>query len=231
MILISIFNDMPEEFFLMDLKKKAEFDISNQSNPFYRLMKRYYLEKGDYERSAISELAFTELGWQNNKNDISKDIINSFWTTFTSALVFEAKANDWRAKNGDLFYTFDKINCLLYTVWNPDTKKYGSFNLTKEKYSEIVLDSEKIYKTHAEYILKKYPRFKSLASLSDSIANFMPCPPLCYNSIKGTHPEIKDYLNLMIDKIQSCIDQDRCLNTVSKKDLKNWHQQKQNVRI
>jgi len=104
-ILISIFNDMPEEFFLMDLKKKAEFDISNQSNPFYRLMKRYYLEKGDYERSAISELAFTELGWQNNKNDISKDIINSFWTTFTSALVFEAKANDWRAKNGDLFYT------------------------------------------------------------------------------------------------------------------------------
>lgn len=58
----------------------------------------------------------------------------------------------------------------------------------------------------------------------------MPCPGYPYNLIKGCLTDVKDYLNLMVDKIQACIDSNEDLiyysgkykNTLKLEKLNEW---------
>lgn len=58
----------------------------------------------------------------------------------------------------------------------------------------------------------------------------MPCPGYPYNLVKGCLIDVKDYLNLMVDKIQACIDSKDDLiyyneeygNTIKLEKLNEW---------
>ena len=51
-----------------------------------------------------------------------------------------------------------------------------------------------------------WKKVEQLSKLSDSLSNFMPHPGYPFNQAKGCIIEVVDSLNLMIDKIQECID-------------------------
>jgi len=76
------------------------------------------------------------------------------------------------------------------------------------------------------YDIKLSEKLLELASLTHSFANFMPCPGQNYNTTKGLNPEIRDDFNLMINKIQSCIDKRTFLENregnISLENLLNW---------
>ncbi|MFZ3579518.1 hypothetical protein [Virgibacillus sp. DJP39] len=197
-----------EKFLLFDIKLWVEETVASLSNPFHRIIKRYELGTGDYENSILAETAFIRLGWSNN----SKDIINSFWGTFTCALVEQSKENSWtysdvsKGQCTDSLYDFDNDFKITYCAWNPTTKLWGKFVFSKNKFGEKFFAENNLHREKAEFLLDKYPEFIDYADICDSIANFTPCPSYPYNSLKGFLPDVKDYLNLMVDKIQECID-------------------------
>ncbi|WP_430788359.1 hypothetical protein VBD025_00750 [Virgibacillus flavescens] len=191
-----------------DIKLWVEKNIASLPNSFERIMKRYELGKGDYENSILADMVFSRLGWVN----VSKDIKNSFWGTFTCALVKLSEENNWtyssasRNKCTDSMYSFDNDYNIMYCSWNPDTERWGKFPLSKKKFGEKISSSKNIHQEKIPTLLKEFPEFRELSNICDSIANFMPCPDYPFNSVKGCLDDVKDYLNLMIDKIQNCID-------------------------
>lgn len=197
-----------ENFLLFDMKLWVEKTVAILPNSFHRIMKRYELGSGDYENSILAESAFIRLGWSNN----SKDIINSFWGTFTCALVELSKENDWtysdvsKGKCMDSLYAFDNDFNIMYCTWNPKKNSWGKFVFSKKKFGKKFFVKNNLHREKAEFLLDKYPEFINFSNVCDSIANFMPCPNYPYNSLKGLLPDVKDYLNLMVDKIQECID-------------------------
>ena len=79
---------------------------------------------------------------------------------------------------------------------------------------------------NSEVIFKK---LEEVAELSDSLSNYMPHTGYPFNQAKGCLLDVADYLNLMVDKIQECIDKnidlkygDRSYETVELKALKSW---------
>lgn len=84
-----------------------------------------------------------------------------------------------------------------------------------------------------DYIFKDdsiFPLLKEIAELTDSLSNFTPHPGYPFNQAKGLLNDILDNLNLMVDKIQACVDNDVQLQygkepyqTVKLEQLKKWH--------
>ena len=54
------------------------------------------------------------------------------------------------------------------------------------------------------------------SELSDSLSNFTPHPGYPFNQAKGCITEVVDSLNLMVDKIQECIDNEDNLEYIEK---------------
>lgn len=71
---------------------------------------------------------------------------------------------------------------------------------------------------------------EKFARMTHSFGNFMPCPCNEFNTAKGFLNDVKDFLPLMIDKIEKCIANKICLEyqdngknvTVSLKILESW---------
>ena len=75
-------------------------------------------------------------------------------------------------------------------------------------YNKAIYDEECILKELFNEIKKKdiYKKLEEVAELLDSLSNFTPHPGYPFNQAKGCLSDLADSLNLMIDKVQACID-------------------------
>ena len=83
------------------------------------------------------------------------------------------------------------------------------------------------YKSFIDKTIEIFPELEELAAISDSISNFSPCPVHPFNSMKGLLPDVCDFLNLFVDKIQKCVDTNVGLEydklSVTADDIRAWH--------
>lgn len=218
----SIFRDM-----------KINDGLQMYFDPIARMMKRYELKKGSYEYSPWVQTFFDELQWCSN----TKDIITPFWRIFASALVFcskqhEISRGEWKTDNVRPTYIWDDKNCLRYrTEYNKRDNNIG-LPISKKKIGSKYHERNT---NHYEFIRKSVLLFKGLeelAEITDSMANFAPCPEIPFNKLKGILPDVCDFLNLMIDKIQLCVDLNTGIEYVDYKgnvyianaiQVKEWH--------
>lgn len=212
-----------------DIKK---YDGLHEYAPIPRIMKRYELVKGDYEYCEYTAKLFDKLNWESR----TKDIITPFWRILTAALVyysskFELYRGKWRTDIVRPTYLFNH-KCIYYrTEFN---KRDGTVGLPLSKLKIGTKYFEEESTIHFEYVnavALKYNGLSSLAEITDSIANFAPCPDSPFNSLKGLLPDVCDFINLMIDKLQYCIDNNVCIDLNFKNDkihaninkIREWH--------
>ena len=171
---------------------KIRDGLSIYTNEIDRIFKRYQLKKGDYEYSVITTDFFEAIGWNNQSY---RDIITPFWRLFTAALAFyssehEFKRGAWKDTEVDPTYILDNDNFLRYRTYYDKIGLTNGTSIGKEK---IGIRYHEKNETHYENIICTFAFFeelKKLAALSDSIANFSPCPEKPFNSVKGLLPDV-----------------------------------------
>lgn len=189
-----------KELFLLDIKKIDE-NLVQSENTIYKTLQRYSCNIGDYENSVLAEAIFIRLGWSNKY----KDTIFSFRPFFCKIVEIYSNENPPKLKDGSIIkYSFNE-NVLKYKI----NKKEKEYSYSKDKlYEKAIGKDQCLHK-----VLKKikedkevWKKVEQLSKLSDSLSNFMPHPGYPFNQAKGCIIEVVDSLNLMIDKIQECID-------------------------
>lgn len=206
--------------------------LKEYENAIDRMMKRYALRKGSYEYSVWAEKLFAELKWES----VTKDINTPFWKIFTAALVDYSRRNEFfrgKWRNGNVRPTYIFVDNSIYyrTEYDKQEDKIGC-PLSKEKIGSKYHGELTIHRKYVEAVISEFKELVELAEITDSMANFAPCPDSPFNALKGLLPEVSDFLNLMVDKIQFCTDEGVALTYVDfKKDryfasieqIKEWH--------
>lgn len=199
-------NDFLYNFFMTDYKMIDKYNITGCNDSIERMLKRYSLGIGDYENNKLTEAIYIRIGWSNRY----KDTIVSFRNVLYSAMeCFSNPRNDinYRITLDDgAEVRFYNKNSLKYTINGKDKEKYC---YSKAKLWEKYQDETQIIHKVMSNIFKCddiVDHLKEVAELSDSIANFMPHPGFPFNQAKGCLADVADSLNLMVDKIQDCID-------------------------
>ncbi|MCD5410939.1 MAG: hypothetical protein LRZ93_04705 [Clostridiales bacterium] len=211
-------NSIYEVLTLVDTKEFIEEVIGEAKTPFERIMMFFdsQIPIAELEQRTVTKVIFEKLKWGNDRCDV----MNSFWTTYKSGLVISS--------NHEHYYFKDN-----HANIGNDKAKYAKKYLGKANYNTQELQK------YANEVRNLY-EYDKLASRCHCIANFMPCPPRypksekTYNQLKGMLPDVRDYLPLMIDKIQQCIDNKqslKCYDFVKKKEyevfldvVKEWRQ-------
>lgn len=202
-------------------------DCISGKNAIDRIMRRYALGSGDYENSKYVREKKQELGWTN----YSKDIITPFWKTFCAALVYtsahyEIVWGKWKSDNVKETYILVENNIWYRTYYDKRDNTMGT-PLSKEKMGKRYLNGNFTYKSFIDKTIEIFPELEELAAISDSISNFSPCPVQPFNSMKGLLPDVCDFLNLFVDKIQKCVDTNVGLEydklSVTADDIRAWH--------
>ena len=220
-------DDLLKNIVSMDLKIMDVKEISDLTKPIERILKRYELGVGDYEESQFVEALFIRFGWSNRY----KDTIFSFRAILYSAISIFSEKRIKEEKDEFQVVFFTKYNQLKYKFknkkdnsWSKE-KSYRKLTLYRKCYKEkttlnaVVSD---ILKSDISWQINKF------AELCDSISNFTPHPGFSFNQAKGFEADVVDSLNLMIDKIQNCIDENKSLKysdfqePVRIEKLKNW---------
>ena len=209
--------DIDEERLLYDIK--LQDDIKLEDAPFCRLMKEFagtqpttvHYENVEFENSGFAKNVYKILHW----NEQRYDVINSFWTTFSWAMHFKFKYPIKEAGNVGIYKSHNK------------TYDIPSF---PEKY----IGGDKVIKEQVSVLINDIPDIEEFSALCHCVANFMPCPESNYsfNKIKYRLCNVKDYLPLMINKIQKCIDDNEEIEIIDNneeiridnKEIKAWHQ-------
>lgn len=198
-----------------------------------RMMKRYELKKGSYEYSVWAEKLFAEMQWKSD----TKDIITPFWKIFTAALVYYSSQNEyfrgkWRKEKVRPTYIFVDNSIYYRTEYNKRDAEIG-LPLSKAKLGMKYHEGTTVHSKYVDAVILEFNELIELAEITDSMANFAPCPEQPFNSLKGLLPEVSDFLNLMIDKIQFCIDKGVDLEYIdneskvyyaSIEEIKKWHE-------
>jgi hypothetical protein len=194
-----------------------------QEKPLDRIMAFFSDKQVDIEKSEFARSIYRVLGWGNYSYF---DVINSFWTVFTCGLAITNDLLIEEKKLGKRYYEFsdDKKNVLL-------NKGY----IKKNYYADIYFKRNE--NTHFKKIVRKlqedYPKVNELASLCHAVVNFAPCPKSfpnkSFNMAKGHCEDVKDFLPLMIDKIEKCIDtteelkyDNKSIDVATLKEYKVW---------
>lgn len=220
------------ETLLADIKLEVE-ELKIFSNPVERMMKRYAKEIGDCEKSYFASQEYRRLGWKNYN---TFDVAIPLWRTINSAMVERASRKGLEIKNkGKLLYVMPN-NSIKYYVFNPQCGSYKYEYLSKKTLGEKYSKEKNIHREALGKVVESFPQIEEYCVMSDSIANFMPCPGYPYNSAKGTITSVVDYLPLMIDYIQRELNIIRNENKidstvvlqgkdfkVTAKDIKQWH--------
>lgn len=206
---------------IFNIEDKLFYDIKKQRyrnrEPIDRMMMFFNdaRKSKDLEISSYAKEVYEYIGW--GKNDCF-DVINSFWTTFSSGLVISNYDLMSQNKIKKIYYSFDRDN---NTVKMMRKSTYSKYYFERNEYS----DFKKIIRN-----LKVSNRsIDKLAEVSHTITNFMPCPK-GFNQAKGCCSEVKDYLPLMVDKIEECISSKKTLQYITNEnkisvleiDLKAW---------
>lgn len=188
-----------ENLFKMDYK--VLHDELTEEIPIIRLLQRYSLGIVDYENNILSEAIFIRLGWSNKYKDT---IINAYFIYLSILSIISRNENckckymcDWN--DGKLHYK--KREELEYKKDKYYSKKETIVQKSLDK--EFFLNELLVAISNEEDI---YRKLNELAKLNDSLSNFTPHPGYPFNQAKGCIPEVADSLNLMVDKIQKCID-------------------------
>lgn len=190
-----------KKLFLLDIKKLDE-NLEGIDRPVEKVLKRYELNIGDYETCEFSEAIFIRLGWSNKY----KDTIFSFRTIFCKIIEIYSRNIELKLKNGQKIKYYFRNNTLEYEI---DGKWKPKYSYTKARlYNKAIYDEECILKELFNEIKKKdiYKKLEEVAELLDSLSNFTPHPGYPFNQAKGCLSDLADSLNLMIDKVQACID-------------------------
>ena len=235
-----------EEFLLLDHKRFVPELLGYSDDPFRRIMQYYDILKSDFgkglESRVVAKEVFRQYGW----NCQYCDEINPFYCVFARDLVAYSSLNP--ELNRTVYENFSeetkRSKCMLYKQGNTGELKiyfrgrmqecsrrmFAREYLEKNSLQSFILD---------EYYFKQKERAdrKELSGLCHCTANFMPCPPpvgdeMLFSEIKSFLPDVKDFFNLMVDKIQLCIKQNiELVCKVEGKErmidlavLREWHQ-------
>ena len=220
------------ETFLADIKLKME-NLRVCSNPVDRMMKRYAINDGDYEKSDFAKQEYERLGWKNHS---TFDVAIPLWRTLNSAMVeCTSRKGEEIKNNGKLLYIMSN-NSITYYVYNKEICSYKYEYLSKATLGKKYSEKENIHQKAIYRVVNSYPNIEEYIVISDSIANCMPCPGGTYNRAKGLINSVVDYLPLMIDYIQNELDKIKKENKidstvvwsgkdfkVTAKDINQWH--------
>lgn len=203
--------NIDKQILLADAKKeemgiKEKIDPDGKSKNSVDLLLRsfnYFLNNRnnsgrDYENREFAKGIYSVIGWGGEREF---DVINSFYTNFKSALVYCGALN----KKTPTEYSFDENNRFCYR-----TAAHGMVQIRKRKLVEKMVNPEYSCAKSLPFFMESEigKTAGKFAALCDCVANFMPCPDKEFNSAKGGL-DLQDYLPLMVDKIQQCV-QDEC---------------------
>jgi len=215
-----------EKLFFIDYKKLDDADLFKIDNPILRVLRRYSLYISDYENNELTEAIFIRLGWSNRY----KDTIFSFFRTICVVLEFYSKICKCKLNNGAEMIFYHDNNSLKYKIDNIEKDRY---QYKKSLLYEKATEEGQTLKKVMDNIFRDnliFPLLKEIAELTDSLSNFTPHPGYPFNQAKGLSNDVLDSLNLMVDKIQACVDEGKELQygnepnkTVKLEQLKEWH--------
>lgn len=215
-----------KKLFLLDYKDIEDNDeLLEINNSVYQIFKRYTLGIADYENNELTEAIFNRLGWSNRY----KDTIFSFFRIICAVIEVYSDSNIIRLDNGSIIKFYYNNNMLNYKI---DSKKSDKYKYTKSILYEKATENGQSLKKLIDLIFADTEIFdllKKLAKITDSLSNFTPHPGYKFNQSKGLLTDVADSLNLMIDKIQECIDNnaelvygDKYNEKVGINELKKW---------
>lgn len=215
-----------EKLFFIDYKKLDDADLFKIDNPILRVLRRYSLYISDYENNELTEAIFIRLGWSNRY----KDTIFSFFRTICVVLEFYSKICKCKLNNGAEMIFYHDNNSLKYKIDNieKDGYQYKKSLLYKKATEEGQTLKKVMDNIFRDNLI--FPLLKEIAELTDSLSNFTPHPGYPFNQAKGLSNDVLDSLNLMVDKIQACVDEGKELQygnepnkIVKLEQLKEWH--------
>lgn len=203
----------------LDLKKviNEKFELPCKHN-FDRIMLYFATIFTENEIVALEQrnpakAIYKRLNWDEeiyNNGEKYYDVINSFWTIYTCGAVIETSKIENKSVN-HASYFFQEKNRVMMLIQSNRESPFFKANKYASKYLKLpgFLSGKGFYD-----IAKKTQNVEGileLAGLCHCVANFMPCPTeyeigkLSFNQLKGCLYDVKDFLPLMIDKIQQCI--------------------------
>lgn len=206
------------------MKDKINPDITIRNDSIENMLKRYFSYIGDYENHILTEALFFRLGWSNKY----KDTILSFRNILYSTIEYFSNP-----QNGGEEITYKRQTVQFYNKNRLSYTIDGNEHCYKKSILwEKYVDSQQIFHKAMNKVYECndiIDSLKQVAELSDSMANFMPCPGYPFNQLKGLLEDVGDSLNLMADKIQKSIDDNdelNCNGCIAKleklKQWKNW---------
>lgn len=215
-----------EKLFSLDYKTIDDFNFSDKENSIFQILERYSLDIGDYEQNEFTEAIFIRLGWSNKY----KDTIFSFRTIICEIFEYYSRKNEIKLNSGSRIIFYFRNNMLEYEI-NGKQEDYYRYN--KSTLYDKVTDKENALHEVMKLIKKDkqvFERLKTVASLVDSLSNFTVHPGYPFNQVKGQLVDVSDSLNLMIDKIQNCVDINESLDynngkqqfKVEVEELRKW---------
>lgn len=234
-------------YFLKDLKEyEGNFTVS-RAQALDRIM-QFFVDANN-PNTSITDLekpgtfiaeqqklgsVYNDFGWDDS-DKAPYDVINSFWTTFVNALI---NYSDEQRKNGyrEYWIHFSQSANWSGPLFGHGTQtllSYATFNglsdISKKTYATKVLNPMNLqYNVINHFKNTSIGKvIQQFASLSHSIANFMPCPDGDFNSARGPLSDAKDYLPLMIDIIQSHKESTQVFNSnntiIKCEQIDSWH--------
>ncbi|WGG47703.1 hypothetical protein [Rossellomorea sp. DA94] len=198
-----------------DIKKVNDI----REKPLDRIMTFFSGGNQDIENSKFTESAYAFLGFDNyNKFDV----INSFWNVFLCGL---AITNEFLAEEKKLrrcYYEFSDNNKSVQLNKSYIKKSYFANNYLKRSENSDI-------KIIVRNLQDNYPQINELASVCHAVVNFAPCPASSFNMAKGQCADVKDFLPLMINKIEKCIEtteelkyDNNSIDVATLKEYKMW---------
>lgn len=137
------------------------------------------------------------------------DTIDSFITIYSFALLIYYPNN---------FYFDDSINSVR-VLENGNRKK----QIVSENYLLCEPEGSNSFRFEDYEKVNNLDSIQKLAQITHSFGNFMPCPPPNYNTVKGTSNEIKDFLDLMLNKVNGN-KEIKCTGIkISKEEREEWN--------
>ena len=196
-----------KKFFFLDYKTIDDSHWNNPDNPILQMLERYSKGIGDYEQNEVTEAIFNRLGWSNKY----KDTIFSFRTIICKIIEVYSEENVIKLNDDKRIKFYFKENTLRYEINGQQNDKYQySKKILYEKATNEMIALNQIMNKIFEDE-KLFERLKIVAGLVDSLSNFTPHPGYPFNQVKGNLDNIADNLNLMIDQVQKCINDNKDL--------------------
>ena len=192
---------MIDEMTMLLKDKKEELPLASKNDPIKLIMEFFAADdKEQLEWPKYNQDIYEKLGWKGGQHF---DVISSFWTVFACAVIKEVHDNKEYDRSRKFCNFPDYIN--YSTPWIPGGKcGYENDNGKRQpSFPERYLEPRPKTVSIVNSTIHSYPKLNELATLTHSVANFMPCPSFPYNSAKGLVKKMHDFFPLFIDLIEA----------------------------